>query len=125
MHATARKNGLDDRDLARVIHTLHWSVNFGLGDHAPAPPFDTLTPDQQKPLLRLVEHIKAGGGPAEAQDMWIAHMASLGFEPGRIKDPGAVPPTHPDMVPWDEMSEWGRAKLEGAFDVVRRFGNVA
>src|SRR5690348_2024198 len=97
MH-TARKTELDDRDLARVIHTLHWSVNFGLGDTAPAPPFDTLTPEQQKPLLRLVEHIKTGGGPAEAQDMWIAHMASLGFEPGKIKDPTATPPTHPDMV---------------------------
>lgn len=121
-----RKQELTLVDLARQIHNMHCDVNSGLGDCWVQPPFDALPADKQQVTLNLARLILAGGTYEQAQTQWVKWMEAQGWEWGPVKDPSASPkPTHPDMVPWGELNDWGRRKLIAAFHLVRDLTSAA
>jgi hypothetical protein len=48
--------------------------------------------------------------PAAQHAKWMADKLAAGWVLGEVKDAEAVPPTHPDLVPYDELPEFAKAK---------------
>jgi hypothetical protein len=42
-------------------------------------------------------------GDAASHDSWMAEKVAAGWVYGDVKDPGASPPTHPCIVPFEEL----------------------
>lgn len=116
------KDRFTDMELARCIHELHRAMNVNLDDPAPAPPFDTLTPEPRETLLRMVRMIRNGATPEMIQDQWVASMRGRGWKHGAVKDPTASPPTHPSMVKHSFLSKMDQEKINLAFEIVSRLG---
>jgi hypothetical protein len=104
-----------DLDIALVIHELHRSLQRVLDDPLPAPPWDALPPWHRETLTNLVQLIRKGGTPREAQQAWADRMTDAGWVYGKEKDP--LVKTHPGIQSWEEMSRWGRVKVLLAFRV--------
>lgn len=49
-------------------------------------------------------------GPEAQHEQWMSDRLAAGWVLGEVKDPEAVPPTHPDLVPYDELPEFAKAK---------------
>lgn len=44
-----------------------------------------------------------GAGDDASHNAWMAHKAAEGWVYGPVKNPDASPPTHPCMVPFDQL----------------------
>ena len=49
-------------------------------------------------------------GDSASHDSWMAEKANAGWVFGETKDPEATPPTHPCMVPFNELPEVDQKK---------------
>jgi len=64
----------------------------------------------------------------QEHDRWMEHKRSQGWVFGPAKDGNAKPPTHPDLVPWEQLSEFDRDKdrrrIEGLPAILAAVGLV-
>lgn len=49
-------------------------------------------------------------GDSASHDNWMAQKVAEGWVYGEVKDPDATPPTHPCIVPFDELPPEQQAK---------------
>lgn len=129
--------------LAEAIHDLYRS-HVGPSDDTASVPWEDLPaarresnraaaralPDQLARQGYRVQPAPASASPdavsrltdeeverlAEAEhERWGDDKRSRGYVHGRSKDDEAVPPTHPDLVPWDQLDETARDKDRSRF----------
>lgn len=113
---------LTDEQVAQVVHETHMALNAVLGDPAPSPPWAALPPEGRHQVVNMVAMIKEGASPPDVHETWVAIMLARGWVHGEVKDPTAVPPTHPAMTWWDELDIWYQRKVLLAFKVVEELG---
>jgi hypothetical protein len=71
-------------------------------------------------VRQLITDLKAGKQlptPREAHESWVRAYERMGWRYGPVRDPEGK--FHPDMVPYDELSDAERAKDEIFLDLVR------
>lgn len=81
------------------------------GDHS-QPPWDA-APEWQKASARAgVEQIAKDPAttPAQSHEGWMKQKVADGWVYGVVKNPDATPPTHPCMVPYEQLPESQRVK---------------
>ena len=107
-----------DEDLARVVHAAHIALNAVLSPHRADQPFmlDALSPAERAFVVARVRLIRSGATHEQVQQHWVDWMAEDGWVLGPEKD--WVLKTHPDMVPYDQLSYDGQSKVRQAFRIV-------
>ena len=97
--------------LAAICHDANASLCRAQGDHSQLPWLHA--PDWQKEsALKGVEfHLdNPDAGPDAGHRSWLAQKEQDGWVYGPVKDPEATPPTHPCMVPFDQLPPEQQAK---------------
>jgi hypothetical protein len=110
---------LTSEQVAQVVHGAHCALNAVLGDPAPDGPWETLTPEHKEQVTRRVRLIREGCGPEAIHQAWVSEMTALGWVPGDVKDPCAVPRTHPCLRPWRELPPDQQRKDTQAIAITR------
>ena len=101
---------LNDEEVARVIHGAQRQYQAVLDDPMPSEPWDALEQWAKDGLIRAVRMIRDGASPHDIHAEWVQSRKDLGWEYGEHKNPQAEPPTHPCILPWNELSEEQRYK---------------
>lgn len=60
--------------------------------------------------------------PSASHESWLAHKTAAGWVYGEKKDPDASPPTHPCMVPYDQLPPEQKRKDHLFIDMVVQLG---
>lgn len=59
----------------------------------------------------VVFHLKnPEAGDSASHDSWMAEKVATGWVYGEVKDPEATPPTHPCLVPFEELPDFQKIK---------------
>lgn len=96
---------------ARVAHEANRAWCVANGDMS-QPPWDE-APEWQKDSARngVAFHIaNPEAGDSASHDNWMAEKVSAGWVYGKVKNPEANPPTHPCIVPFDQLPKVQQAK---------------
>jgi hypothetical protein len=101
---------LTDREIAIICHYNAQGYQDVLGQPAPAPSWHTFPEERRAMVERQVARAKRGYSPRELFESWRAEMVELGWVWGPVKDPDAKPPTHPNLVDWDQLPLWEQNK---------------
>lgn len=107
-------NSLDDLSIsaiAEMCHEVNRAYCASQGDHSQVPWADA-------PAWQVASALAGVRGaladpdrkPGASHESWLAHKEKDGWVWGEIKDPEANPPTHPSMVPFEELSPAEKAK---------------
>jgi hypothetical protein len=67
---------------------------------------------QKQSAIRGVHYLLANpeAGPEASHKSWMAEKLAAGWVHGPVKDPDASPPTHPSLIPYEELSPEERFK---------------
>lgn len=96
---------------ARVAHEANRAWCAANGDLS-QPTWDD-APDWQREsaLLGVQFHIdNPEAGDSASHDSWMAHKVANGWIYGEEKNPDAIPPTHPCIVPFDQLPKVQQVK---------------
>jgi len=91
-------------DVARICHEANRAWCAHNGDHS-QPAWEDAPEWQRESALSGVafhQHNPEAGDSA-SHDNWMAEKAEAGWVYGPEKNPDATPPTHPCMVPFDQL----------------------
>lgn len=96
--------------LAAICHDANASLCCQ--QHDDTQPAWVDAPDWQKDSARkgVALHLGANVGSEASHNSWMAEKVATGWVYGPVKDPEAIPPTHPCMVPFDELPPEQQAK---------------
>lgn len=102
---------LEPRDIASITHEANRRLCFVNGDKSQeewhrAPEWQR--DSAEKGVAFHLDHPEAT--PADSHTSWMAEKARAGWVWGPNKDPDASPPTHPCMVPYDQLPPEQQAK---------------
>jgi hypothetical protein len=103
-----------------IAHEVNRAYCESVGDTS-QPPW-TQAPDWQKASARNgVDAALADPSrtPRQSHEGWMREKEAAGWVHGPIKDPEADPPTHPCLVPFDDLSVEQRVKDYLFLGVVR------
>lgn len=98
-------------DSASICHQANQRLRVLLGE-APDQPWPTAPDEQRASAIAGVEFhfVHDGASPSESHENWRAAKIAAGWVWGEVKDPDASPPTHPQLVPYDELPDAQKAK---------------
>jgi hypothetical protein len=90
--------------IARTAHEVNRVFCEFVGDFS-QPRFEDAPAWQRTSAIKGVEFHLANrdAGDSASHDSWMAEKVATGWVYGEVKDPDAVPPTHPCMVPFDQL----------------------
>jgi hypothetical protein len=97
--------------IARVIYEANRAYCATLGDFSFGEWKDAQ--EWQKQTLRTGIRVTLAGevsGPEASHESWMREKVATGWVYGPVKDSNATPPTHPCMVPYDELPPEQRRK---------------
>lgn len=99
------------QDIAHVCHEANRAYAYALGDksHLPweeAPPW--MKASTVEGVIALRDH--PGLTPRELHDQWMTGRRGRGWVYGPTKNEFANPPTHPNLVPYDQLNPDERRK---------------
>lgn len=97
--------------IAAVAHAANAEYCRGLGDDS-QPSWDNAPQWQRQSAIDGVEfHLtNPDAGDSASHDNWMAEKVEAGWVYGEEKNPEASPPTHPCIVPFDELPPEQQAK---------------
>ena len=112
---------------ARAIHGANTGWNVALHDPAPDAPSDALPEPQRDWILRRVQLIRDYQWVyTDDEDLarfihqdWVDFMTARNWKQGKVKDPGAKPPTHPCLKDWRDCPPEQQVKDLMAISIVR------
>lgn len=90
--------------IARIAHEANRAW-FEYNDDTSQPTWDR-APEWQKAsaIAGVAFHLRnPAAGDSASHDAWMSHKLAEGWIYGETKDPGASPPTHPCLVPFDQL----------------------
>jgi hypothetical protein len=93
-----------DHALARISHEVNRAWCAFNGDLS-QPAWDD-APDWQKSSATngvAFHRANPGAGDSASHDSWMAEKVAAGWVYGEVKNPDASPPTHPCIVPFDQL----------------------
>lgn len=90
--------------IAAVCHAANEEYCRNLGDFS-QPSWDEAPDWQRSSAISGVQFHLANpeAGDSASHDNWMAQKIADGWVYGEVKDPEASPPTHPCIVPFDEL----------------------
>ena len=97
--------------IARVCHEANRAYCKAIGDDSQLPWADA--PQWQRDsAIKGVQFINVNpdAPPSASHESWLEEKRATGWVYGAVKDPNAIPPTHPCFVPYDELPVEQRAK---------------
>lgn len=108
---------------AKIAHEANRIFCLEQGDTSQTPWEDA--PDWQKESAQdQVHKVFEGISPQQQHETWCAHKRATGWVYGDKKDGAASPPTHPCLVPYDELPPEQKRKDELFQNVVRAMAAV-
>jgi hypothetical protein len=106
---------IDDQFIAEGIHVFNAYLQRRFGEAA-APDWAECGDAMQARGLQLVRGYRTGSvTPRQAHERWCTAMKADGWVWGPRKDPGAAPPTHPNLMDWPELPRLQRLKDEMSY----------
>lgn len=90
--------------IAQIAHEANRAWCEFNGDKT--QPYWASAPDWQKAsaIEGVAFHLRnPAAGDSASHDAWMAHKLAEGWIYGETKDPEATPPTHPCLVPFDQL----------------------
>lgn len=105
--------GVDE--LARLAHAANREMQAILGESV-GPVWDDLDTEMQESIRHGVRVVQEGNGPDELHRQWVMVKEALGWTYGEEKSFEAK--THPNLVPWNDLTVKQRAKDQLFFGVV-------
>ncbi len=98
-------------DIARVCHEANRGYCAALGDHSQLS-WETAPQWQRDSAIKgvLFIHENPKAPPSSSHESWLEEKRATGWVYGAVKDPEAVPPTHPCFVPYEELPVEQKAK---------------
>ena len=114
------KTEIEER-AAKAAHEANAVYSESHGDHKPA--WDDLPDDHwmKTSYRELVAVLAAGVKPKSAEEQheaWMASRRRSGWVFGKVKDGDAAPPTHPSLIPFDQLPRSEQLKDDLAVRVV-------
>ena len=101
---------MNREDIAKACHEVNRAYCQALGDHS-QPSWDDAPQWQQDSAMMGVNlHCDNDVGPEASHASWMKQKEAEGWVYGAFKDPGAVPPRHHCMVPFDRLPPEQQAK---------------
>ena len=120
---------MTDDELTRIARTVHYANvgwNIGLEDPAPDPGFDILPDWHRQFIIDRVRTVRDESVFLSDEDLalyihqqWVDLMIARGWRLGKVKDPAAVPPTHPCLQDWRKLPPEQQKKDQMAIAIVR------
>jgi hypothetical protein len=102
-----------DEEIAQVVHMANTGMQAVLGDDMISLPWMWEDRRSRAIVTAGVQRVRTAGLSArENHENWVADKQASGWVRGPLKDPGAVPPAHPDICPWEELPQDSRDKAE-------------
>lgn len=104
-------------DIARVAHEVNSAYRAAIGE-TPSAPWDHAPAAERASAIAGVEAIAHGDvtTPEDAHVAWMRLKQAEGWTQGEVKDP--VRKTHPDLIPYDDLSSEQKIKDTLFFAVV-------
>lgn len=98
-------------DIAVVCHEVNAAYCRAIGDNS-QPSWWNAPEWQRNSAVKGVELHLANPDlpPSASHEAWMAQKLSEGWAHGPVKDPAATPPTHPCLVPFDQLPKEQKAK---------------
>tara|TARA_R110000850_G_scaffold233967_2_gene358850 strand:+ start:6727 stop:7092 length:366 start_codon:yes stop_codon:yes gene_type:complete len=98
-------------EIAELCHEANRAYCVAIGDDSQVA-WEDAPGWQQMSAMAGVRAIMADPdqSPSANHESWYAHKEADGWVYGEVKDPDAKPPTHPCMVPYDELPAEQKAK---------------
>jgi hypothetical protein len=115
---------ISNLDVARIVHEANRAWCRCLDDCS-QPSWDEAPDWQQRSAINRVQFHRENpdAGDSASHDSWAAEKYAAGWVYGPVKDPEAVPPTHPCLDPFDQLppeqqfkDRLFRAIVHAAFD---------
>jgi len=97
--------------LAEAAHNVNKAYCEAMGDHS--QPAWRNAPEWQKDSARNGVRLHLGNPkstPRDSHESWLKQKVAAGWVYGAVKDPDAKPPTHPCLVPFEQLSPHLKAK---------------
>lgn len=90
--------------IAALCHTANAAYCASIGDDSQVS-WDAAPEWQKESAIKGVEFCLANpdAPPSANHDSWMAEKIAAGWVYGEVKDPAATPPTHPCIVPFDQL----------------------
>jgi predicted transcriptional regulator len=98
------------RKIARVAYEVNRAYCAALDDHSFGSWEQAQDWQKDTCIEGVIFHLTGDHGPEESHENWLRKKAADGWVHGPAKDPGASPPTHPCMVPFDELPRTQQVK---------------
>lgn len=92
-----------DEQVAAIIHTAQCRLQWEQGETVPSLPWDSETEHIRRSCIEGVRRVRAGITPEQHHEEWRKFKEEAGWTYGPEKNP--VRKTHPDMVPYTDLSE--------------------
>lgn len=106
--------------IARIVHKANCGLQDVQGDEAPSLPWECESDHVKATCLDGVRRALAGETPAQHHEAWCEFKRAAGWVYGPVKDADAKPhPTHPCLVPYDELPRHQQVKDMVFIAVVR------
>ena len=95
---------MSDEALARIAHEVNRAWCEFNGDTS-QPAWDDAPEWQRSSAINGMAFHRANpnAGDSASHDSWMAEKVAAGWVHGNVKDPDASPPTHPCIVPFEEL----------------------
>jgi RyR domain len=97
--------------IAEATHEVNRAYCQALGDTSQAP--WSKAPEWQRSSARLGVRLHLGNPastPQDSHESWMKEKLAAGWVYGAEKNPDAKPPTHPCLVPFDQLPVHQKAK---------------
>jgi hypothetical protein len=93
-----------DEDIARIAHEVNREWCAFNGDTS-QPSWENAPEWQRTSAINGVQFHLAnpGAGDSASHDSWMREKLAAGWVFGYLKDPEASPPTHPCLVPFEDL----------------------
>jgi hypothetical protein len=100
-----------DEQIAIVAYAAaNNGYNHAIGDPWVDPVWTGLPPWHREAVIDGVRMARAGLSARELHGNWFGYYTRLGWVHGEVKNPDGDPPTHPCLLPWDELPAEMRVK---------------
>lgn len=95
---------MDHIEIARIAHEVNREWCAYNGDTS-QPSWEDAPAWQRISAINGVTFHRANpeAGDSASHDIWMAEKLNAGWVYGEVKKPDAVPPTHPCIVPFDQL----------------------
>ena len=110
---------LASEQIARIVHEQNRAYQYVLKDMNPSQPWDSEEEWIRESLIHAVELIQEGADEAEIQQVWADSRLAMGWELGDDKNYESVPPTHPNLVPFEKLPEAEKRKARATVALVK------